>query len=223
MSPVLLFDLFGVIARKQSQEACGRIEEAAGVGPAFWSAYWDLRGSYDRGVQSGPDYWRAVARRLGTTFGHQQICDLLAADLDSWSEVDCDMVALIEELHAGGTRMGLLSNIPEELANRYEARHPWLECFEIRAFSCRITHVKPERGAYLWCVQALKVIPAEIMFIDDRIDNVTAATALGMRGHLYTSVASLRRALCAARLSGVRPPHSPHQGQSRDPHPRRSP
>jgi putative hydrolase of the HAD superfamily len=106
MPLVLIFDLFGVIVGKQSPEACARIEWAAGAGPALWPVYWGLRGHYDRGAQSGPDYWHAVARKLGTYFAARQIRDLIAADVDSWADVDGDMVSLLAELHGSNMHLG---------------------------------------------------------------------------------------------------------------------
>jgi putative hydrolase of the HAD superfamily len=41
-------------------------------------------------------------------------------------------------------------------------------------------------------------VPVErCLFVDDRADNVAAARELGMRGHVYTGIAGLRRALSA--------------------------
>jgi putative hydrolase of the HAD superfamily len=106
------------------------------------------------------------------------------------------MVTLVGELAAAGRRLGLLSNIPPELAAHYEARHDsWLSGFEVRGFSCRIGHAKPEPGAYEWCLRALGTAPADVLFVDDREDNVAAARAAGLRGLLFTGAADLRAAL----------------------------
>lgn len=196
--PILLFDLFGVIAKHQSEAGRARIEHVAGVsGPGFWQAYWSLRPPYDRGDQYGPAYWRTVAEKLGQGFTDQRIADLVAADVDSWSEVDEEMVAFVGDLAAAGVRLGLLSNIPAELATHYE-RHSWLDAFSVRAFSCRIGYAKPESGAYDWCATAFDAPASNVLFIDDRAENVTAAEAAGMRGHLFSSLDALRSALVAA-------------------------
>ncbi|MFD0163226.1 HAD family hydrolase [Streptomyces decoyicus] len=196
MTGTVLFDLFGVIARHQSTEGKNRLTRTAGVAAlAFWDAYWELRPPYDRGEVNGPGYWRQVADAIGACFDDHRIADLVEADMASWSAVDDTMVALVEELAATGRRMGLLSNIPEELASHYEAHHAWLKCFPVRAFSCRMGHAKPEREAYEWCQHALRTEPGRILFVDDRADNVRAAEALGMQGHLFTTPGRLRHAL----------------------------
>ncbi|MFH8409860.1 HAD family hydrolase [Streptomyces sp. NPDC018019] len=192
----VLFDMFGVIARQQSPAACTRLERTAEVpADAFWERYWALRQPYDRGDQNGAQYWRTVAEALGTHFDEARIAELIAADVASWSRVDEEMVEYLGGLADRGTTIGLLSNIPAELAAHYEEHHAWLKRFSVLAFSCRIGHAKPEPGAYTWCSTAFGLPPERILFVDDRDANVRAAESLGMRGHLFTSLAELRPAL----------------------------
>lgn len=196
--PVLLFDMFGVIARHQSEDGKARLAATAGVPEEpFWAAYWSLRQPYDRGDVGGSAYWKRVAEALDTSFAPERITELIEADLASWSAVDEEMVTLIEDLAASGRRIALLSNIPEELAAHYEERHRWLGHFEVCAFSCRIGHAKPEPGAYRWAYDALGTAPDEILFIDDRDENIAAARAAGLRGHLFTTAAELKKTLRA--------------------------
>ncbi|MFF4412804.1 HAD family hydrolase [Streptosporangium sp. NPDC001559] len=193
--PILVFDLFGVIARHQSRRGLTAIENAAGLSsPEFWRAYWDLRPPYDRDDSSSLEYWQAVARAVGTHFDDGQIERLVTADLESWSEVDEEMVDYVTGM-SSRVRLALLSNIPADLAAHFERRHPWLDAFEVRGFSCHIRHAKPEPDAYAWCLKALGVQPSETVFIDDRAENVHAAEAMGMGGHLFTSLDSLRERL----------------------------
>ncbi|MGW0904278.1 HAD family hydrolase [Streptomyces sp. NPDC002853] len=193
---VLLFDLFGVIARHQSAEGKDRLVRTAAIpAPEFWDAYWTLRQPYDQGELTGAAYWGQVADSLATRFDERRIAELIEADVASWSAVDEAMVALIEELAAAGRGIALLSNIPEDLATYYEKEHRWLKHFPLRAFSCRIGHAKPDPGAYAWCLNALGAAPDRVLFVDDREDNIRAAMAMGMRGHLFTTPERLRHAL----------------------------
>ncbi|MFI1198344.1 HAD family hydrolase [Streptomyces sp. NPDC020883] len=196
MPGTVLFDLFGVLARQQSAEGRQCLVRTAGVpAPDFWDAYWALRPPYDRGETDGPGYWQQVAARLAVTFDARQTAALIAADVASWSAVDPEMIALVEELADRGRPIGLLSNIPEELAHHYETQHAWLDRFAVRAFSCRIGRAKPEPAAYHWCRRALSDPPHRILFVDDRPENVRAAEEVGMHGHLFTTRARLRARL----------------------------
>ena len=195
----VVFDLFGVIACAQSPAGRAEILAAAGV-PAgraeeFWSAYWEFRPSYDRGALSGPDYWRSVAGTVGTAFTRAGIAELIAADCDSWRAVDPRMLDLLDVLARSGLTLGLLSNIPPELADQFLRRHAWLGRFAVLGLSCRIGYVKPEPAAFDWCVRALGVEPARILFVDDREENVRAARARGMQGHLFTDPATLAQSI----------------------------
>ena len=105
------------------------------------------------------------------------------------------MLALLGELAASGQRLALLSNIPEELAAHYELHHRWLEMFQVRGFSCRIGHAKPNPAAFRWCLDALAVPADQVVFVDDRGENIRAAQTIGIRCHLFTTPARVRELL----------------------------
>jgi putative hydrolase of the HAD superfamily len=144
---------------------------------------------------TGSEYWRQVATTLGTTFDDEQIARLITADIASWSRIDDDMVAVVEQAAASRRQLALVSNIPEELAVHYETHHRWLRHFGVVVFSCRIGHAKPEPDAYRWRCRALDVAPGRILFIDDRLENIHAAEAIGMHTHLFNGPAQARQAI----------------------------
>jgi putative hydrolase of the HAD superfamily len=193
---VIVFDLFGVIARTQTEEAKRRIEELAGVaGPAFWEAYWAGRPAYDAG-QRGTDYWAQVGERLNVRLAPDAIAALVEADLESWTEVDDVMVELVTELAGQGRPIGLLSNIIADLVPVFEKRHGhWLRLFTARTYSCRIGVAKPDPRAYLLCAEQLGVGPRDVLFFDDNKRNVVAARETGMTAEVFTSPEKVRRRL----------------------------
>jgi len=194
MSDVIVFDLYGVIARTQTPEAIRRIEGIAGTpGPAFWDAYWACRPAYDAGQESTA-YWADVAARLGARF--PDVPALIEADLDSWTDVDDEMAALVGELADGGRTLGLLSNIIGDLVPRIEARHgALLDRFDALVYSCRIGVAKPEPRAYEICAERLGVKPADVLFFDDTERNIAAAREAGMRAELFTGPDQVRALL----------------------------
>ncbi|QFG25546.1 HAD family phosphatase [Actinomadura sp. WMMB 499] len=191
MSDVIVFDLYGVIARTQSPEAVRRIESLAGrSGPAFWDAYWSCRPAYDAGQESTA-YWTNVAAALGTEF--PDVPALIEADLDSWTDVDDRMVDLVGELADEGRTLGLLSNIIGDLVPRIEERHgSWLARFDALTYSCRIGVAKPDPRAYRICAERLGVDPADVVFFDDTERNVLAAREVGMRAEVFTGPDQVR-------------------------------
>lgn len=199
----VLFDMFGVIARTQSAQSRAALEHAAGVRPElFWECYWGERQPYDRGDMDGPAYWRSVGRRAGTEFDDRRVAELVDLDLASWSRVDEEMVSLVTGLSEAGVRLGMLSNIPFEIADMFEADHARvLELFPVLGFSCRIGHAKPEPEAFGWCLEGLGVEPGRVLFVDDTERNVVAARELGLGGHHFSSIEGLRRELASHGLT----------------------
>ena len=59
---------------------------------------------------------------------------------------------------------------------------------------------KPDPAIYLYTLEKLGTQPAETLFIDDREVNIEAATALGMKALLFTTVDQLRADLIAQAL-----------------------
>ena len=186
-SDVLIFDLFGVIAKDQNQEGRDALLATAGVPEEeFWAAYWSQRPPYDRGEVTGTQYWTAVSGQLATSFDPDRIRQLKEHDVASWSAVDDQMIALLEDLFRT-RRLALLSNIPQELGEHFLRRHRWLDLFEVRGLSYQIGYAKPERETFEWCIRELGIEPCGALFIDDREENIRSAREAGLRGHLFTS------------------------------------
>ena len=64
-------------------------------------------------------------------------------------------------------------------------------------FSYALRSVKPEPECYRAVLAMLGASPADVVFLDDRADNVAGAQALGMRGVQFTDPGQARAALAA--------------------------
>jgi putative hydrolase of the HAD superfamily len=183
---IVLFDLFGVIALDQRPGALAQMAARCEV-PAdtFTKAYWDLRQPYDAGQQSAPEYWAGVLRLLSRPVEPGTIEELRLADIDSWARVDDRMVAFTQSLRSRA-KVAVLSNIPADHADAFLAAQPWMSNLDYLAFSGKINAAKPDPAAFHHCVTALHAAPADFLFIDDRAENVRAAQATGMTGHVFT-------------------------------------
>ncbi|WP_405855532.1 HAD family phosphatase [Streptomyces sp. NBC_01515] len=183
---IVLFDLFGVIARHQRPGAQGKMAARCHTPTdAFTTAYWDFRPPYDAGRQSASEYWTAVLRRLSLSADADTIEELRLTDIDSWSRVDDRMVAYVQSLR-DVAEVALLSNIPSDHADAFLAAQPWLHRLDHIAFSGRIRAAKPDPAAFQHCVDAMRAAPNDFLFVDDRAENVRAARAMGMNGHVFT-------------------------------------
>ena len=194
---IALFDLYGVIALHQRPGALA--EMAAGCdapADAFTEAYWTLRPPYDAGRQSAESYWSAVLRRLSRPADLDTIEKLRLTDIDSWSGVDDRMVAYVQSLRTRA-EVAVLSNIPADHADAFLVAQPWLKNLDYLAFSGKIKAAKPDPAAFDHCVTAMHAAPADFLFIDDREENVRAAQAVGMAGHVFTGLDELESTINA--------------------------
>lgn len=196
-SRIVLFDLFGVIARHQRPGAMEKMAARCHTSTdAFTTAYWTHRPPYDAGRQTAGAYWTDVLHTLSRAADADTIEELRLTDIDSWSRVDDRMVTYVRDLR-DRARVALLSNIPADHADAFLAAQPWLHDLDHVAFSGRIGAAKPDPAAFRHSVVALQSAPADFLFVDDREENVRAAQSVGMNGHVFQSQDGLAAALDA--------------------------
>jgi putative hydrolase of the HAD superfamily len=191
----VLFDYGGVICTPQPDADVAALAAAAGVPvPEFQGPYWAYRLSYDRAELDGATYWHKVAAALGRSFPAPQVAELIRRDIASWLHLREGTVALLEDLAAAGHRLALLSNAPADFAE-VMVEQPVARFFEHLAFSCFLGSVKPEPACYLAVLGMLGARPADVIFIDDRPENVAGAAAVGIHGVPFTTPDAVRTAL----------------------------
>ncbi|MFF9042054.1 HAD family hydrolase [Streptomyces sp. NPDC014892] len=182
---IVLFDLFGVIASHQRPGALEKMAARCDTSAdAFTTAYWTHRPPYDAGRRTASAYWTDVLSALSRPADADTIEELRLTDIDSWSRVDDRMVTYVRSLR-DRARVALLSNIPSDHADAFLAAQPWLHDLDHLAFSGRIGAAKPDPAAFQYCVVALQSAPADFLFVDDREENVRAAEAVGLNGHVF--------------------------------------
>ncbi|MFE6176133.1 HAD family hydrolase [Streptomyces sp. NPDC056464] len=182
---VVLCDLFGVIARHQRPGALEKMAARCHASlDAFNTAYWAYRPPYDAGRHTASRYWTDVLHALSRPADADTIEELRLTDIDSWSRVDDRMVTYVQTLR-DRAQVALLSNIPADHADAFRTAQPWLDHLDHVAFSGKIHAAKPDPAAFQHCIIALHAAPADFLFIDDREENVRAAQAVGMNGHVF--------------------------------------
>jgi putative hydrolase of the HAD superfamily len=180
----LLCDYGEVLCLPQPFADREAIEATAGhSGADFWTSYWDFRPAYDRGDVTAESYWTAV---LGACPTPTHLDAIIEVDTASW--LHPNTVSLDAALRAAqrGLRLAIFSNAPFEIAKAIDSRN-WLAEFSPRLFSCNLRAVKPEPAAYLAVLEELRALPDDIVFFDDRPDNVNAARKFGMHAEIFTA------------------------------------
>jgi putative hydrolase of the HAD superfamily len=188
---VVVFDYGEVISRSPSETDRAVLVSIAGV-PAelLWERYWAHRDALDRGDLSVTGYWHAIAAEVGATWTPGTVQQLWAADFRSWISVEPATVELLAELHAGGTRLALLSNAGFDFSDPFRFS-PMGQYFEHIFVSAELNALKPEAAIYLEVATELGITPQEMVFIDNKSVNTDAAAALGITVHHFTGADGL--------------------------------
>jgi len=149
-----------------------------------------------KAVQSGKsdeEFWRSFAKEKNITLP------------DNWSKsfasamkqaigINEEMYTLVKELKEKKIPVGLLSNIDESLAKRLRVFGLY-EPFEPCLLSCQIGARKPDPKAYQILLEHFALTPQDIVFIDDKIENVQQANEMGIDAILFESTDQIRQEL----------------------------
>lgn len=187
-----VFDYGGVLSLPQPESDADAMAEAVGADPeTFKRGYWDHRLDFDRATLTPEAYWSTVLGRPATA---AEVARLVELDVASWSHPDEGTVAILDALLARGSGVALLSNAPACIADGLDLL-PWIAAIGHRFYSARMGLVKPDLEIYAALAEGLGAAPADIVFIDDRKDNVEGAERAGLTAHHFTDAATLRAAL----------------------------
>ena len=182
----VLFDYGMVLSGPPHPQAWARMLAVTGLEePAFHAAYWAPRHAYDRGTHTGADYWRAAGRHAGLELTDAQVSELIAADNMLWTQWNQPMIDWAQRLQAAGTRTGILSNLGDSMMHGVLAAMPWLAGFDSLLWSHAVKLAKPEPEIYQHAAEGLKTTPENILFVDDREENIAGGLTAGMQAVLY--------------------------------------
>ncbi len=177
----VLFDYGMVLSNVPEDAAWRRLEHVLDAEQAgFQAAYWKYRDAYDRGALSAQTYWESVARDLEKTIDAEVLRALVDADTNVWTQPNVEMMEWSARLNRAGIKTGILSNIGDAMELGVLGRFPALEEFSHHTFSHRLGIAKPDAEIYRHAIAGLGVPAGEILFVDDREENILAARAAGM-------------------------------------------
>lgn len=185
----VVFDYGNVLCLEQTLDDMKSMALVCGIPHERLSElYWKLRPPYDRGDIDGPAYWTAVVGQQELGLSRDQIATLIKLDSESIIRPNQGAVQWAELLHQEGVPLTLLSNMPLELSRHVTKSFPSLSTFEHLIYSCDYGSIKPELAIYRNCLELLKAAPQDILYLDDRAENVEAAAGLGINSVLFDTV-----------------------------------
>lgn len=124
----------------------------------------------------------------------------------TYEDIDVDVAAFHRARREGYAWIEGMRELLVDLAGRVErvaaSNYPvWIEeltdamladCFEHVLASHHLGVRKPDRRFYVRLLDRIGRRPAEVLFVDDREDNVEAAIEVGLRAHLFAGADDLR-------------------------------
>jgi putative hydrolase of the HAD superfamily len=210
----VLFDYGMVLSGPPDPAAWARIRTITNLSEdILHREYWAHRHAYDRGDLTGVAYWNETVAGAGIILTPAQITELIAADIDLWSQLNAPMLEWAQRLQRAGVRTGILSNIGDDMSAGLLAKHEWLKAFDHRTWSHFLNLAKPEPAIYLHAAEGLQTPPTNILFIDDRLENIEAALAVGMQAIHYTTHNAFKYEMHTRGLDHLLQPesHTPSQ------------
>jgi HAD superfamily hydrolase (TIGR01509 family) len=202
----LYFDMGNVLLSFSHERMCSQMAAVAGVEPeTVRAALFDaaeslpsLQWRFERGDIDTDAVYEALCAATG---GRPERAALYAAANDMFAELP-ESVALVRRLHAAGNRLGVLSNTNPVDFEFARERFPFLrECFELAVVSYEAREMKPHRAIYEYAARIAGVAPHEVLFTDDREENVVGAIEAGLDAVRFTSAAQFEAELEARGVS----------------------
>jgi putative hydrolase of the HAD superfamily len=181
----VVLDWGGVVTQLPAPDDLARLGAACGLSVDALAAAWLApRLDYDCGALTAVEYWR----RVGLT-EEARLDAVLAADADCWARPNLPVADWLPRLKKAGVATGLLSNVPREqwerLAVVYE---PWLSHCDCLTLSFEVGCAKPEETIYRHCIECFGVEARDVLFVDDRPENVEAAAMVGLEAIHYEGI-----------------------------------
>jgi putative hydrolase of the HAD superfamily len=194
----VVFDYGMVLTGPQDPEAHAALLRITGLPLArFESLYWADRPAYDEGKLTGIAFWQKFLRDLGLPVNQDMVEELNQWDARMWTTQDPVLLAWQLALKQHGLLTAILSNMGDNVLDNMKLTFDWLPRFDVLAWSYQLHMVKPDPAIYRYLLKELGTRPEETLFLDDRMVNVEAAQALGMKALEFTTVERLRADLVA--------------------------
>jgi putative hydrolase of the HAD superfamily len=184
----VIFDFGGVLCFHPSNDRFAPIATLFGLTTSeLIPLFWARRAEYDAARLDARDYWASIAEAAGQKFDPASLSELLRLEVDLWDDFDQRMLQWAAELQTHGLRTAILSNLPRALGEKLRATPGFLDPFDHVTFSYELGSIKPEPEIYRDAIRGLGVAPRDVLFLDDRLDNVEGARAVGLVAELFST------------------------------------
>ncbi|MCA9348788.1 HAD-IA family hydrolase [Candidatus Saccharibacteria bacterium] len=188
MIKAVLFDCFGVLV----EDGLGIMSREFQPTQNQWQEMQVYRLQADQGKIDSQQVQQEFARILNVSY--EQIANSFGRLHKNYS-----MFEIVKSIKKQNLKTGLLSNVSPGFIERYFSPDE-KGLFDTMLLSFELGFTKPDKRFFQEAELRLGVDSSECIFIDDNQQNVAAAEALGMLGHVYGNLNDLGSFL---RVNGV--------------------
>ncbi len=182
----VIFDLGGVLVRTLDPQPRQRLAARLGVSPGELSQLvFDSETARlaTLGAITTEEHWQAVREALGLSPD-----EFTTVPGEFWDGDRLDL-ALVDFLRAlrQRYRTALLSNAWDDLRRVMEEHWRITDAFDEIVISAEVGLAKPDFSIFTLTLDRLGVLPSEAVFVDDFLENIQAASRVGLQTILFQS------------------------------------
>lgn len=188
----IIFDLGGIVVPEVSSLIYNRIAKVLNISDEKLK---EIISKYHRQTTAGSmtflEMYSIIVKEISSPVSPDY---LLQEHLNAYRTLakihDADVVEYIETLKKD-YKVACLSNLEIEIHDIC-SKTGLYDYFDQVFLSMEMKMQKPDLEIYLKVIEELKCLPNEIIFTDDRIENVTAANEIGIHGLHFSSLEKLK-------------------------------
>ena len=180
MIRAVFFDFGSVLIRDEDNSKREAWEKRLGLSPgelavAVFESEAAARATV--GEVTTAEMWQQIGERLRLD---AEQCRQLRTDFFRGDNLNAELVEFARELRPR-YRLAILSNAWSDARRIFSQVYGLDAVFETMIISAEVGLAKPDPRIYHLAVERLDVRPEEAVFLDDRLENVEAAQAVGLR------------------------------------------
>jgi epoxide hydrolase-like predicted phosphatase len=193
-SPAIVFDLgkvlvdfdYSIAARKVAARSTKSLLDLA-----FLLSSSSLIIQYECGLVTRREFFEQIRDAVGFQGGMEEFGGYFA---DIFAEIP-QMIALHTELRRHGFKTYIFSNTNDLAIEHIERNFPFFKNFDGYIYSCEVGAMKPDAKIYAAMEKMCGRSGADIIYLDDRSENVQAGAARGWRAILHETPEKSRTVL----------------------------
>lgn len=194
--PAIIFDLGRVLVDFDYSVAAKKIAARSTKPPLDLHAFLGsspVLVAYESGQLTRLQFFEAIRDTIGFQGSLQEFGGYFA---DIFTEIP-GMIALHAELRRNGFKTYIFSNTNDLAIEHVRRNFPFFQNFDGYIFSYEVGGVKPRPEIYAAMEERVGRRGADLVYIDDRAENIASGAARGWRAVLHESPEQTRRALAA--------------------------